>query len=88
MPKTAAIIDLSHNVIAELRPEDFANLSRAVDINLNHNLISHIDKEVGDSITNKKPVQKMLKLWVPNKCIYKSWHGILGIFKFFKCYFL
>ncbi|XP_016995613.2 uncharacterized protein [Drosophila takahashii] len=46
MPKTAAIIDLSHNVIAELRPEDFANLSKAVDINLNHNLISHIDKEV------------------------------------------
>ncbi|XP_017043320.1 uncharacterized protein LOC108089511 [Drosophila ficusphila] len=46
LPKTAAIIDLSHNVIAELRPEDFANLSRAVDINLNHNLISHIDKEV------------------------------------------
>ncbi|XP_017128488.1 keratocan [Drosophila elegans] len=46
LPKTAAIIDLSHNVIAELRPEDFANLSRAVEINLNHNLISHIDKEV------------------------------------------
>ncbi|XP_017071302.1 keratocan [Drosophila eugracilis] len=46
LPKTAAIIDLSHNVIAELRPEDFANLSRAVDINLNHNLISNIDKEV------------------------------------------
>lgn len=46
MPKTAAIIDLSHNVIAELRPEDFANLSRAVEINLNHNLISSIDKDV------------------------------------------
>ncbi|XP_017016386.1 leucine-rich repeat and transmembrane domain-containing protein 2 [Drosophila kikkawai] len=46
LPKTAAIIDLSHNVIAELRPEDFANLSRAVEITLNHNLISNIDKEV------------------------------------------
>ncbi|XP_039489541.1 mimecan [Drosophila santomea] len=46
LPKTAAIIDLSHNVIAELRPEDFANLSRAVEINLNHNLISSIDKDV------------------------------------------
>ncbi|EDW41311.1 reticulon-4 receptor-like 2 [Drosophila sechellia] len=46
MPKTAAIIDLSHNVIAELRPEDFANLSRAVEINLNHNMISSIDKDV------------------------------------------
>lgn len=33
-------------MIAELRPEDFANLSRAVEINLNHNLISSIDKDV------------------------------------------
>lgn len=46
MPKTAAIIDLSHNVISELRPEDFANLSRVQEINLNHNLISRIDNEV------------------------------------------
>ncbi|EDV41139.1 uncharacterized protein Dana_GF23572 [Drosophila ananassae] len=46
MPKTAAIIDLSHNVISELRPEDFANLSRVQEINLNHNLISRIDTEV------------------------------------------
>ncbi|XP_022217984.2 leucine-rich repeat and transmembrane domain-containing protein 2 [Drosophila obscura] len=45
IPRTAAIIDLSYNVIAELRPEDFANLSRLVEINLNHNLLSHLDKE-------------------------------------------
>ncbi|EDW73097.1 uncharacterized protein Dwil_GK16825 [Drosophila willistoni] len=45
MPKTAAIIDLSHNVIAELRAEDFANLSKVVEINLNHNLLSRLDKE-------------------------------------------
>ncbi|XP_017862835.1 PREDICTED: leucine-rich repeat and transmembrane domain-containing protein 2 isoform X1 [Drosophila arizonae] len=45
LPKTAAIIDLSHNVISELRAEDFANLSKVVEINLNHNLIRRIDKE-------------------------------------------
>ncbi|SPP77284.1 blast:Slit homolog 1 protein [Drosophila guanche] len=45
IPRTAAIIDLSYNVIAELRPEDFANLSRLVEINLNHNLLTHLDKE-------------------------------------------
>ncbi|XP_026849036.1 leucine-rich repeat and transmembrane domain-containing protein 2 [Drosophila persimilis] len=45
IPRTAAIIDLSYNVIAELRPEDFANLSRLVEINLSHNLLSHLDKE-------------------------------------------
>ncbi|XP_030372091.1 leucine-rich repeat-containing G-protein coupled receptor 6 [Scaptodrosophila lebanonensis] len=45
MPKTAAIIDLSHNVIAELRAEDFANLSKVVEINLNYNLLSRVDKE-------------------------------------------
>ncbi|XP_064545370.1 leucine-rich repeat and transmembrane domain-containing protein 2 isoform X1 [Drosophila montana] len=45
LPKTAAIIDLSHNVIAELRSEDFANLSKVLEINLNHNLIRHLDKE-------------------------------------------
>lgn len=46
LPKTAAIIDLSHNNIAELRAEDFANLSKVVEINISHNLIKQLDKEV------------------------------------------
>lgn len=46
LPKMAAIIDLSHNDIAELRAEDFANLSKVVEINLSHNLLKQVDKEV------------------------------------------
>lgn len=46
LPKNAAIIDLSYNDIAELRAEDFANLSKVVEINLSHNLIKQLDKEV------------------------------------------
>jgi len=46
LPKMAAIIDLSHNDIAELRPEDFANLSKVLEINLSHNLLKQVDKEV------------------------------------------
>lgn len=53
LPKTAAIIDLSHNVISELRAEDFANLSKVVEINLNHNLIRRIDKEVSQTYSYK-----------------------------------
>lgn len=45
LPKMAAIIDLSHNDIAELRPEDFANLSKVLEINLSHNLLKQVDKE-------------------------------------------
>ncbi|EDV97797.1 leucine-rich repeat and transmembrane domain-containing protein 2 isoform X2 [Drosophila grimshawi] len=45
LPKRAAIIDLSHNEIAELRAEDFANLSKLVEINLSHNLLRRLDKE-------------------------------------------
>lgn len=46
LPKNVAIIDLSYNEIAELRSEDFANLSKLVEINLNNNLIKQLDKEV------------------------------------------
>ncbi|KAM8708640.1 hypothetical protein ACLKA7_015585 [Drosophila subpalustris] len=45
LPKMAAIIDLSHNDIAELRAEDFANLSKVVEINLSYNLLKQVDKE-------------------------------------------
>lgn len=46
LPKMVAIIDLSHNDIAELRAEDFSNLSKLVEINLSHNLLKQVDKEV------------------------------------------
>lgn len=48
LPKNVAIIDLSHNEITELHSEDFANLSKVVEINLNHNLIKRLDKEVNE----------------------------------------
>lgn len=48
LPKNVAIIDLSHNEISELHSEDFANLSKVVEINLNHNLIKRLDKEVNE----------------------------------------
>ncbi|XP_017842132.1 leucine-rich repeat and transmembrane domain-containing protein 2 [Drosophila busckii] len=51
LPKMAAIIDLSHNSISELRAEDFANMSKVVEINLNHNLIKRLDKEAFVGLT-------------------------------------
>ncbi|XP_060651713.1 leucine-rich repeat and transmembrane domain-containing protein 2 isoform X1 [Drosophila nasuta] len=46
LPKTAAIVDLSHNDIAELRAEDFSGLAKLVEINLSYNLLKQVDKEV------------------------------------------
>ncbi|XP_034482512.1 leucine-rich repeat-containing G-protein coupled receptor 6 isoform X2 [Drosophila innubila] len=60
LPKMVAIIDLSHNDIAELRAEDFANLSKVVEINLSHNLLKHVDKEAFNGL------ERLLRLRLAN----------------------
>ena len=46
IPTTAAIIDLSHNEIKELKKTDFSHRSKLQEINLNYNKIEQLDREV------------------------------------------
>lgn len=46
IPTTAAIIDLSHNQIKEIKKTDFAHRTKLQEINLNYNFIEKLDKEV------------------------------------------
>ena len=46
IPTTAAIIDLSHNEIKELKKTDFSHRLKLQEINLNYNKIEQLDREV------------------------------------------
>ncbi|XP_046809000.1 toll-like receptor 3 [Lucilia cuprina] len=46
IPTTAAIIDLSHNEIQEIKKTDFAHRSKLQEINLNYNHIEKLEQEV------------------------------------------
>lgn len=46
IPTTAAIIDLSHNQITEIKKNDFSHRTKLQEINLNYNSIEKLEQEV------------------------------------------